>query len=95
MKQNIELNAVASSFVEREAEIAAMPRQAKIDQMVRSFEAMDNWVKNSLIHAMGAPKVNKHTGKPWASFQELLEAAADDTINQVYLDTEDNGDLVP
>ena len=95
MKKTIELTATASRFVERESEIAAVPRQAKIDQMVRSFEAMDNWVKNALIHSMGAPKINKHTGKPWASFQELLEAASDDTINLVYLETEDNGDLVP
>lgn len=69
-------------------------RQEKIDHLVRSFDTWDGWVKNACLHSMGVPKVNRNTGKPWQSFREILEAAADETVDSVYEDTAFNGDLV-
>lgn len=44
---------------------------------------------------MGAPSTNPETGKPWQSFRECISAAADDTLETLRDDFDDNGDLLP
>lgn len=70
-------------------------RAALIDQLDRSFTAMPHWVKCATKHAMGAPKNNPATGKPFTSFREVIEVAADHTLETLRDDFEDNGDLLP
>lgn len=75
-------------------DLTAELRRTYIDQMVRSYDAMPKWVRNSLIHAMCVPNNNPATGKPWESFKEMLEAASDDSILLIRQDIKDNGDLI-
>jgi len=44
---------------------------------------------------MGAPRHHPGTGKPFMSFREVIEAAADDTLETLRDDFADNGDLLP
>lgn len=75
-------------------DLTAELRRTYIDQMVRSYDAMPKWVRNSLIHAMHVPNNNPATGKPWESFKEMLEVASDESILIIRQDIEDNGDLI-
>ncbi len=52
-------------------------RNQLIDQLDRSFTVMPNWVKATVKHALGAPKINQGTGQPFRSFREVIEAASD------------------
>lgn len=70
-------------------------RAELIDQLDRSFTVMPNWVKATVKHAMGAPKVNPGTGQPFRSFREVIEAASDETLTILRDDFDDNGDLLP
>lgn len=70
-------------------------RSQLIDQLDRSFTVMPNWVKATVKHAMGAPKVNPGTGQPFRSFREVIEAASDETLTILRDDFDDNGDLLP
>lgn len=70
-------------------------REQLIDQLDRSYQAMPEWVKSATIHSMAAPRTNKHTGKPWTSFKELLENSSDHTLVILRDDFDDNGDLLP
>lgn len=70
-------------------------RDALIDQLDRSFMILPNWAKAATKHAMGAPKTNPATGKPFTSFREVLEVAADRTLEILRDDFEGNGDLLP
>ena len=66
-----------------------------IDQLDRSYQAMPQWVKTATMHGMAAPRTNKHNGKPWQSFKELLEHASDQSLIVLRDDFDDNGDLLP
>jgi len=70
-------------------------REALIDQLDRSFEAMPNWVKIATKHAMAAPTNNPETGQPFTSFREVITAASDDTLETLREEFDDNGDLLP
>lgn len=70
-------------------------RAALIDRLDRSFEAMPGWVKASVKHAMGAPSKHPETGEPFTSFRQVIEAAADSTLETLREEFEDNGDLLP
>lgn len=70
-------------------------RAALIDQLDRSFMVLPNWAKAATKHAMGAPEINPETGKPFASFREVISVAADHTLEILRDDFEDNGDLLP
>ena len=70
-------------------------RTTLIDQLDRSFQMMPQWVQTAAKHAMAAPEVNPETGKPFASFREALEVAADHTLETLRDDFDDNGDLLP
>lgn len=56
---------------------------------------MPHWVKCATKHAMGAPKNNPATGKPFKSFREVIEAASDESLRTLRDDFDDNGDLLP
>lgn len=70
-------------------------RTTLIDQLDRSFSAMPHWVKVATKHGLAAPENNPATGKPFASFREVLEAAADATLETLRGDFDSNGDLLP
>jgi hypothetical protein len=70
-------------------------RMALIDQLDRSFVMMPRWSKNSCLHAMGAPKRNPASGEEWKSFREIIEHAADHTLEILRDDFEGNGELLP
>ena len=70
-------------------------RALLIDQLDRSFQMMPRWSKVSCKHAMGAPKNNPATGQPFKSFREVIEVAADHTLEILREDFEDNGELLP
>jgi hypothetical protein len=70
-------------------------REALIDQLDRSFEAMPRWVKIATKHAMGAPTNNPETGQPFTSFREVISVSSDETLETLRDDFEDNGDLLP
>jgi len=44
---------------------------------------------------MGAPEINPATGKPFTSFREVIEVAADHSLEILRDDFEGNGDLLP
>lgn len=73
----------------------AKQRAALVDQLDRSFQMMPGWAQAATKHAMGAPATNPETGKPFASFREVLEAAADHSLELLREDFDDNGDLLP
>ena len=70
-------------------------RSALIDQLDRSFQMLPGWAKAATKHAMGAPETNPATGKPFTSFREVIEVAADHSLEILRDDFEDNGDLLP
>jgi hypothetical protein len=70
-------------------------RTTLIDQLERSFILMPRWAQVAALHAMAPPAINPDTGKPFACFREVLEAAADDTLATLRDDFDDNGDLLP
>lgn len=70
-------------------------RKALIDRLDRSFQAMPRWAQTACKHAMGAPTHHPGTGEKFESFRQVLEAAADSTLETLKEDFEDNGDLVP
>ena len=70
-------------------------RAALIDQLDRSFQMMPRWVQVSCKHAMGAPKNNPATGEPFKSFREVIEVAADHTLETLRDDFDGNGELLP
>lgn len=70
-------------------------RSELIDQLDRSFTVMPYWVKCVTKHAMGAPKNNPATGKPFASFREVIETASDESLLILRDDFADSGDLLP
>lgn len=70
-------------------------RKALIDQLDRSFQAMPTWVKIAVKHAMGAPDINPATGEKFKTFREVIEVAADYTLEILRDDFESNGDLLP
>lgn len=70
-------------------------RSQLIDQLDRSFTVMPTWVKATVKHAMGAPRINPGTGQPFRSFREVIEAASDETLDILRDDFEGNGDLLP
>ena len=70
-------------------------RSQLIDQLDLSFTVMPNWAKAATKHAIGAPEINPDTGKPFASFREVISVAADHTLEILRDDFEDNGDLLP
>lgn len=73
----------------------AQERAALIDQLDRSFEMLPGWAKMATKHAMGAPEINPATGKPFGSFREVIEVAADHTLEILRDDFDGNGDLLP
>lgn len=73
----------------------AIERAALIDQLDRSFQMMPAWAQAAAKHAMGAPEIHPYTGKPFSSFREVIEAAADHTLELLRDDFADNGDLLP
>ena len=73
----------------------AQERAALIDQLDRSFTMMPTWAKAAAKHAMGAPEINPATGRPFASFRQVIEAASDQTLEILRDDFADNGDLLP
>lgn len=70
-------------------------RAALIDQLDRSFTMMPEWAKAATKHAMGAPKNNPATGKPFKSFREVIEVASDQTLEILRDDFDGDGDLLP
>lgn len=76
-------------------ELSTDERARLIDRLDRSFQAMPGWVKTATKHAMGAPTHHPETGKPFQSFREVIEAAADETLLILKDDFEDNDDLAP
>lgn len=70
-------------------------RDSLIDQLDRSFQMMPRWSKAACKHAMGAPANNPATGRPFKSFREVIEAAADHTLETLRDDFEGNGELLP
>jgi hypothetical protein len=70
-------------------------RAALIDQLDRSCEMLPSWAKAATKHAMGAPEINPATGKPFTSFREVIEVAADHTLEILRDDFDGNGDLLP
>lgn len=70
-------------------------RTALIDQLDRSFLMLPGWAKAATKHAMGAPEINPATGKPFNSFREVIEVAADHSLEILRDDFEGNGDLLP
>jgi hypothetical protein len=70
-------------------------RAALIDQLDRSFMVLPAWAKAATKHAMGAPEINPATGKPFTSFREVIEVAADHSLEILRDDFEGNGDLLP
>lgn len=70
-------------------------RAELIDQLDRSFQALPRWGKVAVKHAMAAPERHPETGKLFESFREVIEAAADTTLETLRDDFEDNGDLLP
>ena len=70
-------------------------RSQLIDQLDRSFTVMPHWVKCVTKHAMGAPTNNPATGKPFASFREVIEAASDESLLILRDDFDNDGDLLP
>lgn len=83
---------------ERKLEKRNMTKEERIqliDQLDRSFTVMPIWVKAATKHAMGAPKNNPETGKPFTSFREVIEAASDETLLILRDDFEGDGDLLP
>lgn len=70
-------------------------RIALIDRLDRSFQAMPAWVKTATKHAMGAPSHHPVTGEKFTSFRQVIEAAADHTLETLREDFDDNGDLLP
>lgn len=70
-------------------------REVLIDQLDRSYQALPAWAKTACRHAMGPPPLNPETGAPFTSFKEILETAADHTLETLKEDFDDNGDLLP
>ena len=70
-------------------------RTTVIDQLNRSFLAMPVWAQIAVKHALGAPTINPDTGEPFKSFQEVLVAARDETLEVLVEDFKDNDDLLP
>ncbi len=70
-------------------------RKELIDQLDRSWQVMERWVKASFKHAAGVPKINRNTGEPFKTFREVCEAASDESLLIWKQDFEDNGDLLP
>lgn len=70
-------------------------RKVAIDRLDSSFHAMPRWAQTSCKHAMGAPTHHPGTGEKFESFRQVLEAAADHTLEILLEDFEDNGDLLP
>lgn len=70
-------------------------RTRLIDRLDRSFTMMPYWVKCATKHAMGAPRINPSTGKPFKSFREVIEVSSDATLLILRDDFDDNGDLLP
>lgn len=70
-------------------------RTTLINQLDRSFQMMPKWAQAATKHAMAAPEINPDTGKPFGSFRETLEVAADSTLKTMRDDFADNGDLLP
>lgn len=70
-------------------------RSVLIDQLDRSFAMLPKWAKTAVKHAMGAPAINPATGEAFASFREVIEVAADHSLETLRDDFEDNGDLLP
>lgn len=66
-------------------------RAALIDRIVSA--EMPNWAKTAALHSMGAPKHHPTTGAPLRSFRDVLELAADSTLETLRQDLEDNGYL--
>lgn len=66
-----------------------------IDRLNRSFLALPRWAKVACKHGMSAPKCHPETGKPFESFLEVIEAAADETLATLKEDFESNDDLAP
>lgn len=73
----------------------AKQRAALVDQLDRSFQMMPPWAQAVTKHAMAAPSTNPETGKPFSSFRECVECAADFTLLTLRDDFDDNGDLLP
>ena len=73
----------------------AKERAALVDQLDRSFQMMPRWAQTATVHAMAAPATNPETGKPFGSFRECIEVAADFTLLTLRDDFDDNGDLLP
>lgn len=70
-------------------------REVLIDQLDRSYQALPAWAKTACRHAMRCPTNNPETGRPFANFREVLETAADETLETLKEDFDDNGDLLP
>ena len=75
--------------------LTAEERAALIDQLDRSFTMMPQWVKSATKHAMGAPEINPATGEKFKTFREVIEVAADHTLEILRDDFADGGDLLP
>ncbi len=71
-------------------------RTELIDQLDRSFQMMPHWAQVATKHAIGrAGAINPDTGKPFETFREVLEAAADHSLETLRDDFDSNGDLLP
>ena len=70
-------------------------RAILIDQLDRSFMVLPTWAKTAVKHSMGAPEKHPETGKLFTSFREVIEAAADETLQILRDDFTSNGDMLP
>lgn len=77
------------------SQMSPVDRTALIDQLDRSFQMLPAWARTAVKHAMGAPEHHPETGAVFASFREVIEAAADHTLELLREDFADNGDLLP
>lgn len=75
--------------------MTADERASLIDQLDRSFQMMPRWAKVATKHAMGAPEKHPETGVTFKTFREVIECAADSTLEILRDDFEDSGDLLP
>jgi len=69
-------------------------RNALIEQLDKSFQAMNEWVKMATKHAMSAPTHHPETGEPFKSFREVIEAASDESLISLRDDFDENNDLI-
>lgn len=70
-------------------------RLALIDQLDRSFTMMPTWAQATVKQVMAAPENQPETGKPYATFREVIEAASDDSLEALRNHFEGNGELLP